>query len=179
MKSQAIPNKADFDACKFEHRKTWLRHGYRFSYPDSYGIYSLWSWTVSVQELCYLSSDTQSLHAGLDLVQRFAHERWVCLHLTCGEVTEVSFPTPQEGHIMVRVSLGSLHIQELQESPFGFFVEILYFLGLVFCRQQMVYARAGSFGGGVGALSVLYQKYMCSSSTIRSQLPSLLCTFTA
>lgn len=34
---------------------------------------------------------------------------------------------------------------------------------------KMVYARAGSFGGGVGVLSVLYQKYMCSSSTIRSQ----------
>lgn len=44
---------------------------------------------------------------------------------------------------------------------------------------KMVYDRAGSFGGGVGALSDLYQKYMCFPSTIKSQLPSLLCTFTA
>lgn len=57
--------------------------------------------------------------------------------MTCGEVTEVSFSTPQEGHIVVKVSLVFLHIQGLQESLFGFYGEILYFLDLVFCRQAL------------------------------------------
>lgn len=134
MKSQAIPNKAGVDARKFEHRKTRLSTWIRV-------LLSRFTWDILFLILSCASPGTvlppiwySSLLAGLYLVQRFAHECWVCLHLTCGEVTEVSFPIPQEGHTMVRVSLVFLHVQGLQESLLDFFVEILYFPDLVFCR---------------------------------------------